>query len=102
MLAIEEMLNDLIQNLDCLLIRIFFLQQFIEHPVNNLLQIVEFIREQFGNLVEIARKKQFVSEWLVEKLHINVADRIDLVQRRREYKDTRKIVSQVIDNPLVL
>lgn len=80
MLAIEQMLNDLIQDSNGLLIRIFFFEQFVEHPVNYLLQIVEFIREELGNLVEIARKQQLVGDWLVEELHIDVANRIDLVE----------------------
>ena len=83
MLAIEQMLNDLIQNSDSLLIGIFFFEQLIEHPVDDFLQVVEFIREELGNFMEIARKQQFVGDWLVEKFHIDIADSIDLVQRRR-------------------
>lgn len=79
------MLNNLINNLHSLLESIFLLKELIEHPIDQLFEIITLTGKEFSYLMEIAGKKKFICLGLVEELDVYIANWIYFVELGRKH-----------------
>lgn len=96
-----EPCNNLHQDPHGLIARMLLLRELSKHPIGYFFEFTPFGGKHFGHFVEIPPQHDLVALGVVQQLDVDVAHRIDLVQREGQRQNPGEVVDQVVQDCLV-
>ena len=88
-------------DLDSLITKHVIFKKLVEHPVEEIPEVIPLGGEEFDHLVEVGGQGKFICLGVVEKIDENVAEGVYFVIGGGQHEDSWEIVDHVVQYSLV-